>query len=340
MRHRARRAGPVFAAVAAMALGGLLLLRAEPHPGRTHPGWPHAGEARRPGRSAPRCGTEPTPANYVGVAVNPPLAASVHSFSSSTRVTPSLIEYYTAFGRKFNPAAACAAVRLGAMPLVQINPRKVRTADIAAGHWDGYLRSYARQVRAFHARLVISFGHEMNGRWYPWGRPRTSPAVFIAAWRHIVRIFASEHVSNVIWSWDVTHGGSAARTWWPGWRYVDWIGIDGYFRPSHGFSEIFGRQLADIRSFTRKPVYLSETAVAPGPGRPEQIGQLFAAIRTLHLLGLVWFDVNTPKGRWRIQGDPASAAAFRGAVRRFAPGDVEHVAVPSCSSRVYVSSET
>ena len=62
-------------------------------------------------------------------------------------------------------------------------------AAIAAGKYDGYLSSYAEAVKAYRHPVILSFGHEMNGSWYPWGYQGTSPPTFVAAWRHIVKLF-------------------------------------------------------------------------------------------------------------------------------------------------------
>ena len=64
---------------------------------------------------------------------------------------------------------AVAAARHHAVPLVQIDPTGIRLRAIAAGRYDAYLRSYAAAVRAYGGRVVLSFGHEMNGNWYSWG---------------------------------------------------------------------------------------------------------------------------------------------------------------------------
>src|SRR5262249_50913549 len=136
---------------------------------------------------------------------------------------------------------------------------------ITAGDYDGYLRSYARAVRAFGHPVILSFGHEMNGTWYSWGQGHASPAQFVAAWRHVVSIFRAEGASNATWLWtvnskNVTSGPLAP--WWPGSGWVNWIGIDGYYyRPDDTFSSVFGQTLAEIRTFTRDPALISESAV-------------------------------------------------------------------------------
>jgi mannan endo-1,4-beta-mannosidase len=251
---------------------------------------------------------------FTGIAVNPPIVARAKSFAAATGARPQVVEFYTAFGKPFSRPEADQVASLDAVPLVQLNPRHASLASIAAGKWDPYLRRYAAAVRAFRCPLALSFGHEMNGWWYPWGEPDSSPAEFIAAWRHIHAVFTAAHASNVIWSWDPDHGGSKASRWWPGAAYVDWVGLDGYQRPGQTFASIFGRQLANIRSFTAKPVFLAETAVAPGPQQQAQITGLFAAVRRYRLAGLVWFDLNR-KEPWRLEGRPAAIAAFRAGMR-------------------------
>jgi mannan endo-1,4-beta-mannosidase len=288
-----------------LAVIGIAVALRLPHTLAAH----HGGTAQTQ-TSARSCGEHKPDAPFVGVAINPPVTQNGHSFAAATGIRPAVVEFYDAFGRHFQQHEAEQAISLGALPLIQLNPRNAPLTRIAAGHYDAYLRQYAIAVREFGCQVALSFGHEMNGSWYPWGRPDTSPATFIAAWRHIHHIFTTEHARNVIWAWDPDHGGSKASKWWPGNSYVDWIGIDGYLRPGQTFRLIFRKQLADIRSLTSKPVFIAETAVAPGPDQAMQISRLFAAIRKHHLIGLTWFDINA-KEPWRLEGNPPALAAFR-----------------------------
>lgn len=293
---------------ATVAVGGLLLaLRPGSvlHPSSLlHPSSPPS--VRQAGISCP---DRKVAVPFTGVAINPPITKAASSFASATGVRLGVVEFYSAFPRPFPRYEAGQAARLGALPLIQLNPRTVSLARVAAGRYDTYLRRYAASVREFGCRVALSFGHEMNGSWYPWGRPRTSPATFVAAWRHIHNVFAAAHVHNVTWCWDPDHGGSKAGQWWPGAAYVNWIGVDGYQRPGQTFGSIFGKQYADIRSFTKDPVFIAETGVAPGPQQPAQIAGLFAAVSKHRLYGLVWFDIDR-KEQWRLEGDPRGLAAF------------------------------
>ena len=169
-----------------------------------------------------RCQQDHITAPFVGVAINPPIARAAHSFASATGVRPGVVEFYTAFLKPFPRYEAAQAAGRGSLPLVQVNFRGVSLAKVASGHYDRYLRRYAMTVKAFSCQVAISLGHEMNGSWYSWGLPDTGPATFIAAWRHIHRIFTAGHVRNVTWSfdpdhvWQPAHGGSWAKQWWPG----------------------------------------------------------------------------------------------------------------------------
>jgi mannan endo-1,4-beta-mannosidase len=265
------------------------------------------------------------PEPFAGVATNGDLARNVASFHRATGARVRVVEFYGRFPGNFQSADAEQVVDAGELPLIQLDPRHVGLAQVAAGAYDGGLRTYAEQVKAFGCYIILSFGHEMNGWWYPWGLPDTSPPAFKAAWRNIHDIFSAERVRNVIWSWDPTHqhaqrrpGETAypASEWYPGNKYVDWIGIDGYLGRGQNFSQVFGYQLRDIRKMTRKPVYLAETGVGNGSHVIRQMASLFAGVRRWRLIGLVWFDLNR-KNSWSLQGSPVKDAAFRRGVAQF-----------------------
>jgi len=265
------------------------------------------------------------PEPFAGIATSGDFAANVASFRQATGARLRVVEFYNPFPGPFQSAEAQQVVDLGGLPLIQLNPRRIGLATLASGGYDSDIRSYAEQVRAFRCYVVLSFGHEMNGWWYPWGLPRTTPRTFKAASRHIHDIFAAERVRNVIWSWDPTHqysqyqpGKTAypAAGWYPGDKYVDWSGIDGYFGGGQNFDDVFGFQLRDLRRMTSKPIYLAETGVGDGTREVRQVMNLFAGLRRWRLIGLVWFDLNR-KNSWSLEGKPVKDAAFRRAVARF-----------------------
>jgi hypothetical protein len=250
---------------------------------------------------------------------SPPSWAADGSFGSVTGAHVSLALTYIPWEGGFQTSFARMAARHGATILIQIQPTGISLARIAAGDYDHWLRSYAAHCRDYGHPVVIGFGHEMNGSWYSWGVSHQSPASFVAAWRHIVTVFRAAGASNVTWLWTINWSGHRPqlRSWWPGADYVTWVGIDGYeARPTDTFAKIFTQTVRAIRTFTRAPILLSETAVGPQTHhQAADILRLFAGIHRLGLLGLVWFNVTQHAGiihqDWRLEDNPAALAAFR-----------------------------
>jgi mannan endo-1,4-beta-mannosidase len=263
----------------------------------------------------------PTSSAYLGVYEPgaPPNYAPIASFALAVDKQPNLVGYYSGWAEPFASSFALRVHRHGIIPYVQIDPTYASVSAIAAGAYDVYLRGYADSVRSFGHAVVIGFGHEMNGDWYSWGYGHVAPSTFVAAWRHIVTVFRSEGADNVTWLWTVNQdrpGTGPVASWWPGAKYVTWVGIDGYYiRRSDTFAKVFGPTIGQVRAFTRKPILLSETGVGPDAGQFVKISNLFDGIRQARALGLVWFDEGQQGGpyrqNWRIEGDRLAEVAFR-----------------------------
>ena len=244
--------------------------------------------------------------------------SQITQFAGATRVRPGIVEYYSTWNESFKSSFARTAWGHDAYVLVQLQPNGVTLASIAAGRSDAYLRSYADAVIAFGHPVILSFGHEMNGTWYSWGEGHTSPATFVAAWRHVVQVFRAAGAGNVTWLWTVnsTEGASGAlRQWWPGAAWVDWTGVDGYYyQPTDTFGSLLGSTITDIRGFSNAPLLIAETAVGTTANRESQIDGLFAGVRDERLAGLVWFDEAQHAGLyhqdWRLEDDAGARTAF------------------------------
>ena len=242
----------------------------------------------------------------------------IAEFTNATSVKPRIVVYYSSWNDQFSTSFAQEAWSHDAYVLVQLEPKGVTLASIAAGGSDRYLRTYAAAVAAFGHPVILSFGHEMNGTWYSWGYGHTPAARFVAAWRHVVRVFRAAGAANVTWLWAVNSiagASSSLSQWWPGSAWVSWTGIDGYyFRATDTFDSVFGSTIADIRTFSNAPLLIAETAVGTTSNRESQIGALFASARAERLAGLVWFDEAQHAGiyhqDWRLEDDRAALAAF------------------------------
>jgi len=265
------------------------------------------------------------PGSYLGVAEAGEVGSyrPVDTFARAVGRQPNLVLYYSAWGDPFQFRLARAAHDHGATPFVQLDPRQtIRMSAVAAGKYDAYLRSYARQVREFRYRVVVGFAPEMNGDWDSWGWRHTRPAVWVAAWRHVVTVFRAAGATNVTWIWTLNAGSNGTgpiQLWWPGASFVTWVGIDGYyFYQGSTFDSTFSATINQVHALTSKPVLISETGIGQIAGQAAKIPDLFAGVRAARLLGFVWFDQNQYQGiyhqQWRIEDHQASVAAFRRAL--------------------------
>jgi mannan endo-1,4-beta-mannosidase len=246
----------------------------------------------------------------------------IDQFSQAIGRQPNLVSYYSDWEVPFRVRFADSAAGHGAVTLVQIDPVGISLANIAAGRYDNYLRRYAAQVKAFRSKVILSFGHEMNGKWYAWGYTHTPAKVFVAAWRHMVDVFRSVGATNVIWLWTVNIIASSPvipnpGPWWPGSAYVNWVGIDGYYLlPTWSFASLFGPTISAVRALTLDPILIAETGAGAGSAQPAEITSLFDGIRAYGLYGFVWFNEDNEGRIWRVTS-PASFAAFRQDAKEF-----------------------
>ncbi len=305
-----------LAMVCVLAGGVLMVTKAEAQYLAVANGPPHAQLAA--GRSSYIGVYEPgTPGTY-----NP-----VQHFSAATHTAPNIDLYYSSWGTPFVTSFADKAYAHHATTLIQMEPSGpgVSLTGIAAGKDDGYLRRFAAAVRSFRRAVIIGFGPEMNGNWYPWGYTRASPASWVAAWRHVVDVFRAGGADNVTWLWTpnkiYTDSGPLTQ-YWPGSNYVTWVGIDAYFVPGvRKFSQVIAPTLAEIRQLTSKPVIISETGIAPEAGKVATLKQLFTDIRVNDLLGFIYFDGNQQQDadyhyRWRLEDSQAAVDEYAALVRQ------------------------
>jgi mannan endo-1,4-beta-mannosidase len=265
---------------------------------------------------------DPAGGKFFGVeAQGAPSLAPVASFAASVGKKPDLIGQYLSWNSSFDAKAVSAAWSYGAMYYIAWEPYGTTAQAIADGQSDAYISRFASAVRALNLPVAISFGHEMNGNWYPWGTGQTSAAQFVAAWRHIHNLFIQAGASNVIWVWNpnVINGVPQVglRPYWPGDSYVDWVGITGYF-PSSGeesFASLYGPTMTEIRQFTTKPIIIAETSVETGPSETQAARSLVAGVkRRPGVLGFIWFDFNKAGVDWQVESRPAVRAAVAAGV--------------------------
>jgi Glycosyl hydrolase family 26 len=228
----------------------------------------------------------------------------------------------------FPPSELRPIWRGGAVPLVTWEPWTYREkpfplGKIAAGRYDGYLRSAALAARRWGHPILLRFAHEMNGNWYPWGR--RSPRTYKAAWRHIVRIFRANGASNVKWVWtpyEDSGGRFPFRAYYPGDSWVDWVGLDGFNwggrRGWHSFGEIFGHSLHVLSRLSSRPAMIAETGSSEIGGSKRRWVRR-ALTRELPRLrqvrALVWFSRPFNGIDMRVDSSSGALRALRRAIR-------------------------
>jgi mannan endo-1,4-beta-mannosidase len=335
---RPRRTGPrrilaviASSAVAAVALAGCGL--ANPAPAADVSSAP-AGQPS----SSPQPGPinmsllrdPPSGSKYFGVEADgaPDSLGPVRAFAGLAGRAPDLIGQYVTWGASFDAQAARSAWSYGALYYLAWEPFSTTVAAIADGASNAYITRFAEDVKAAGIPVALSFGHEMNGNWYPWGTTDTTPASFVAAWRLMHALFAAAGATNVIWVWNpnvISAASEALKPYYPGDSYVDWIGLTGYF-PMSGpttFAQLFGPTMTEIRQFTSKPFIVAETAVQTGPSEVGCVRSLVSGVKHHRdVLGLVWFEYNKAGVNWSLVSRPPVRAALAAGIAKLSLVDV------------------
>jgi mannan endo-1,4-beta-mannosidase len=191
----------------------------------------------------------------------------------------------------------------GVIPFVEFEPWFTQTTwpaftDIAAGKYDSWLQTIAQAVAAFGHPVWLTYAHEMNGSWYPWGNggaEGVTPAQWIASWEHVTSVINAIAGSLVTWVWAPSNndGGRAVTPYWPGdGSSVGLAAWDGYLNQAgQTFSSFLSPTLTEIRKLTSGPVWLAETGVEPaGSGRAARISGLVSDLHAAGVSGFNWFN--------------------------------------------------
>jgi hypothetical protein len=205
-----------------------------------------------------------------------------------------------------------------------VNQPQMSLADITAGHFDSYIRTFARAAAAVKRPILIRFAHEMNGPWtsYYVGNSGNHPGDFVKAWRHVHDIFASVGAHNVQWVWSpniILPEGSSLEALYPGNRYVDWVGVDGYSYPKAGCetaAATFDPTFAEIARFSDRPEMLAEVGISAAcPTKPALIRGLFSWLTTHpRVEAITWWERDDQGVNWNVNSNAASLKAFRAGV--------------------------
>jgi hypothetical protein len=274
--------------------------------------------------------------------------------------------------------------RYGALPVVfwspwdkpyeqNRGPDKFSLNEILAGKWDAYIDKWGDAAREFGHPMIVAFGVEMNGDWFPWSGTYyggdtwnkdlddwEGPARFRAAYRYVVDRVRARGASNIQWMFHTNNYSYPLDTWnfapsyYPGPDYVDWLGLS-----------VYGQQFKDepnpdIRSLVdwpyqemcgldpKKPIMIAEWAtgefplpITHGIGKVEWIKQGLDLFRSRYprIKAAVywherWQNVDQSYSNLRVNSSVESLNAYReGVAHPDWIGDLILRAVPPSKSK-------
>jgi mannan endo-1,4-beta-mannosidase len=218
-------------------------------------------------------------------------------------------------------------------------------SDVIDGTYDAHIRSFATAVKNWGHPFFLRFNYEMNGDWFPWSERANgnAPGEYVAAWRHVHKIFTSAGATNATWVWcpnvDPDSMHQSLRPLYPGDAYVDWTCLDGY-NPGgtkeswRSFGQLYRSTYDRIikRIAPTKPMIIGEVASSEhGGSKARWIRRMLRQIPTKFpkIRGLLWFENNAYNMDWPIETSRAAVRAFRRGIRRraYAINAYAHIAI-------------
>ncbi len=255
----------------------------------------------------------------------------IDRLANTAGTRPTILQYFVKWSQAFRPEAVQMSYAQGAMPVLSWEPWSgmeagldqpdFALAKIINGSYDAYIRTFASAVRDQPWPIAIRFAHEMNGHWYPWSERRSGNRAgeYAKAWRHVHDLFTAVGALNVIWIWSPNIlrpvPKVSLKTLYPGDAYVDWVGIVGYATKEHTAAEVYKPTMSALRTFTRKPILITENGANPSSFKDDWIKSFFRWLpKHPDVVGFVWFEYSLAEGGssdWRFTESPATIAAFR-----------------------------
>ena len=207
-------------------------------------------------------------------------------------------------------------------------------ADVIAGAHDAYIRSWATAARNWGKPFFLRFNWEMNGSWFAWmeGVNGNKAGESVAAWRHVHDIFTEVGATNATWVWcpnvDPENQMRDLGSLYPGDKYVDWTGLDGYnwgtnpARPDkwRTFDQLYRSTYKKITETIApsKPLIISEVgSTEHGGSKAAWIREMLAAVPVDYpkIRGLLWFEKYDDGMDWPLATSSSAAGAFAGGIQ-------------------------
>ncbi len=246
----------------------------------------------------------------------------------------SMVMWYQDWDCKFPKAEIEKIHKRGAVPHIVWEPwywanrDKNLMDDIISGKQDAYIKSWAKGIKESNGTVFIRYAHEFNIDGYPWGIVHNgkNPKKYIDAYRHVYDIFTKEGAKNAKFVWCPMAQSWPQEPWndmnlaYPGDKYVDWIGLDGYnwgtsqdWSSWQSFTELFRDVAREMwRKYPTKPIMVAEFASATkGGDKAKWIKDLTNELKKMpYIKAVLWFD-EKKETDWRIESTSSTLAGFK-----------------------------
>ncbi len=267
------------------------------------------------------------------------------------------------WGEKSFPARNVALItRHKALPLIfwspwtspymeERGPDEARLENILDGRWDDYIDMWADGAKAFDRPLLVSWGLEMNGNWFPWsgcfynakvqpGDPQppepTGPELYKRAYRYVVDRVRARGARQIQWVFHANNYSFPNDPWnqmnqyYPGPDYVDWLGFSAYGKlfganPWTRFAQVMDEPYRRLCLLDpAKPVIVAEWGVGEFPNsgnKAEFIRDAFKGFKTNYprLKAVVfwherWANPDETYSNLRVNSSPEALTAYQESV--------------------------
>jgi hypothetical protein len=260
------------------------------------------------------------------------------------------ISQHWGISRKFPDAVASWIRTAGSIPYIRLmlwstkkehRQEPVFSLDaILQGAFDDDFSNWGAAAAVFGSPLIVEFGPEMNGRWYPWngcwngggdtkgyGDPALpdGPEKFRDAYRHIIEIMRTARARNIIWVFHVNYNDWPEETWnrfenyYPGDGYIDVLAVSVYGaqQPSGSqwpeFNELIEPPYRRLEKLSaQKPVIVAEFGVSANSAGGSQALWAQHALEGLtggrwpRIIGFAWWNA-----AWQNDDNPLNDTTMR-----------------------------
>ena len=224
------------------------------------------------------------------------------------------------------------------------SPDRFNLPSIAEGKWDAYIDRWADEAKAYGRPLLVAWGLEMNGTWFPWsgyfyGKGKTTaegpagPVLYKKAYRHVVDRVRARGARNIRWVFHCQDYSDPQESWntmeayYPGSAYVDWLGLSVYgqqFRHEKWtyFHDVMDYPYREICAVDpAKPVMLAEWGVGEFPTSGskeawiregfEQMRNKYPRLKTAVFWHERWQNADDSYSNLRVNSSPEALRAYR-----------------------------